>query len=407
MLLLCIGVCGIFYIQSCIIKYLFKKNDCIMTDARPTLSTHNFFKSLTDGDVTAARAHIKGPDVDLDGVRSLCGGVNVFELFASKSLNHLTPWLASNTPEELYSPVYRLEVLEFILEHKLAVVSPDVFLQHVLRGIDTDVDKVSSKEDHTVARMLDCAFNQNRYGIGVPTEQQWTEAYALMTWGYPDTTLTQALQSGWFDFMFKDIVADDLYNTFIQHNWQLERFLPKEVVKSMPWSGSSSIPGVFNTYERVMDVRPELFDWSDGQRRHIFGGVCKLIFNQWSTHVADKLLALAHENTDDTRVFIERINTMCSRHEKPSDQQVGVLLAILNHRPELLAEHIALTSEGRQWTVYDLFTQKQIFSPSWNSDSNSVQDFINAIEQLESARQQRMLSQHLSNAGVRSKTARI
>jgi len=378
-----------------------------MTDATPTLSTQHFFKSLTEGDVAAARTHIKGPDLDVNGVRSLCSNVNVFDMFAAKSLTHLIPWRSGTTPEELYSPVYRLEVLEFILEHKLAVVSPNVFLQHVLRGIDTDVDKVSAQEDHTVVRMLDCAFNQNRYGLGAPTEQHWMEAYALMTWGYPNRTLTHALQWGWFDFMFKDIVADDLYNTFIQHNWQLDRFLPKEVVKALPWSGSSSIPGVFKTYERVMEVRPELFDWSDWQRRNIFEGVCKLIFNEWSTHVADKLLARAHENTDDTRVFIERINTMCSRHEKPSIRQVGVLLAILNHRPELLAEHITVASEGCRWTMYDLFTQKQMFSQSWNSDGNNMRkDFINAIEQLESVRQQQMLRQHATPGKRRTKTAR-
>lgn len=376
-----------------------------MTDATPIFTMQNFFKSLTDGDVAAAHAYIKRPDLDVDGVRILCGGVNVFDMFAAKSLTHVIPWLASNTPEELYSPVYRLEVLEFILDHKLAVVSPDVFLQHVLRGIDIDVDQVSAQEDQAVVRMLDCAFNQNRYGLGAPTEQQWTEAYALMTWGYPDRALTQALQWGWFDFMFKDIVADDLYNTFIQHTWRLDCFLPKEVVKALPWSGGSSIPGVFNTYERVMDVRPELFDWSDSQRRNIFGGVCKLIFNEWATNVADKLLKFS--NTDDTGVFIERINTMCSRHEKPSVQQVGVLLAILNHHPELLAEHIAWASEDHQWTVYELFTQKQMFSQSWNSDSTSAQDFINAIEQLESARQQKLLNHHLNNVGARSKAARI
>lgn len=377
-----------------------------MIETTPTLTAQIFFNSLMNGDLLTAREHMKRPDLDVGGLRFLCTDINVFEAFASTSLDNLTFWRASNTPDQAYSPVYRLEVLEFILEHQLASVAPDVFLQQVLRGIDPDCDDVSPLEDQTVVRLLDRAFQQNLYGIATPIEQHLFEAYQRMTWGYYNGVLTHALQWGWFDFMFKDIVADDLYNTFIQNNWKLENFLPKVVIEAMPWRGSSSIPGVFNTYERVMDVRPELFDWSDTQRHHIFESVCNMILNEWATNVAEKLLPLNH--THDTGFFMERINDMVVRNQKILDQRGGVLLAILNRQPELLVERIAHTPDGQEWTVYDLLTQGDMFSKSWsNPDSTYAQDCINTIEQLESARQQRVLNQHVTNIGVRSKTARI
>lgn len=377
------------------------------TNTTSTPTAQDFFNRLMNGDL-GARGYLQRFNLDVDEVRNLCAKVNVFEVFASKSLDHLTLWRDSNTPEEAYSPVYRLEVLEFILEHQLARVAPDVFLQHVLRGIDPDFDEASPLEEQTVVRLLDRAFEQNLYGIAAPTEQQLIEAYQLMAWGYPIDVLPHALQWGWFDFMFHDVVADDLYTTFVQDRWQLKDFLPKAVIEAMPWSGGGSIPGVFNTYERVMDVRPELFDWSDAQRNTLFKGVCNMIVNLWATNVADKLLSLAHENPDDTGIFIEQINTMRSSNHKISSPNGGALLAILNQRPGLLAERIVNAPEGQEWTVYDVLIQGDLFFKPWsNPDSTYVQDCIDSIERLESARQQKVLAQHLSNAGMRSKTARI
>lgn len=379
-----------------------------MTNTPLTSNTQDFFNSLMAGDVLNARAHMRQSDVDTSELRNLCANVNVFEVFASKSLEHLTLWRDSKTPDEAYSPVYRLEVLEFILEHHLARVSVDVFLQNVLRGIDPDFDEASPLEEQTVVRLLERAFEQHLYGIAAPTEQHLIEAYQLMTWGYPIDVLPHALQWGWFDFMFHDVVADDLYNTLIQDRWQLKDFLPKSVIEAMPWGGGSSIPGVFNTYKRVMDVRPELFDWSDAQRNTIFKGVCNMIVNQWATDVAEKLLAFAHENADDTVVFIERINTMRLSNQKISAQNGGALLAILNQRPGLLAERVVNAPEGQEWTVYDLLIQGELFFKPWgNPDSTYVQACIDSIERLESARQQKVLTEQLANVGMRSKTARI
>lgn len=370
------------------------------------MTSQDFFNSLIVGDLFGAHAHMHRPDLDLDGVRVLCADVNVFETFASKSLDNLTSWRASNTPDEANSPVYRLEVLEFILENQLAEVASDVFLQQILRGIDPDCDEVSPLESQTVVRLLERAFEQNLYGIAAPTEQHLIEAHERMAWGYFNGVLTQALQWGWFDFMFQDIAADNLYNTLILDYWQLNNFLPKSVIKAMPWRGSSSIPGVFDTYERVMEVRPELFEWTETQRGNISKGVCHLILNEWGSRVAGKLLALT--NTDDTSVFMQRINDMALHNQKISENQGGVLLAILKHQPKLLAERIAHAPDGQEWTVYDLLTQKEMFSKSWsNPDSTYAQDCINTIEQLESARQQNVLNQHLSNVGVRSKMARM
>lgn len=375
-----------------------------MTETKSTVTAQDFFNSLMNGDLWAAREHMKHPDVD--GLRVLCADINVFEVFGSKSLDNLILWRDSNTPDEAYSPVYRLEVLEFILEHQLASVAPDVFLQQVLRGIDPDLDMASDLESQTVVRLLDRVFEQNLYGMAPPSEKHLIEAHERMAWGYFNGVLTRALQWGWFDFMFKDIAADDLYNTLIQDYWQLNNFLPKSVIKEMPWRGSSSIPGVFDTYERVMDVRPELFDWTELQRSNISKSVCNMIFNQWANNVAGKLLALT--NTDDTSVFIEKINDLLLRGQKIADQEGGVLLAILSHRPELLAERIAPAPDRQEWTVYDLLTHGDMFSKSWsNPDSTYAQDCINTIEHLESARQQRVLSEHVTNRGVRSKTARI
>lgn len=374
----------------------------------PVLTASEFFDYLLAGDALSLRGQMDHANFDLSGLRELCDAHgNIFDTFATNNLEHLSSWRESNTPDEAYSPVYRLDVLDFILQHHLAPVTPQAFLQHVLRGIDPDVDAVSPQEDATVVRMFDCAFNKHTYSISAPTPQQWIEAYQHIAWGYFDGVIDYTLTCGWFDFMLHDVNATNIHSSLLKkRGFALKDFLPTWVVDVMPWRGNSTIPGVFKTFERVMEIHPELFE-SSTLRNDIPQIVCDMISNRWASGVAHKLLQYI-DPTYSNQMFVDHINSM-NFHTRPmSKGQESVLFAVLRQRPDLLAERSAYAPKGQEWSLYDLFTKGSVFSNSWsNPDDTYERDCVNTIEELENARQKQVLSQHVTNRGVRSKTARI
>lgn len=374
----------------------------------PVLTASEFFDYLLAGDALSLRGQMDHANFDLSGLRGLCDAHgNIFDTFATNNLEHLILWHDSNTPDEAYSPVYRLEVLEFILEHQLATVTPQVFLQHVLRGIDPDFDAVSPQEDATVVRMFDCAFNKHTYSISDPTQQQWIEAYENIAWGYFNGVIEYTLACGWFDFMLHDVTATDIHASLLKkQGFELKDFLPKWVVDSLPWHGSSSIPGVFKTFERVMEIHPELFEPST-LRNDIPQIVCDMLSNTWASSLSHKLLQYI-DSTYSNEIFVDHINSMKFHTQHMSKGQEGVLFAVLSQRPELLAERSAYAPKGQKWTLYDLFTKGSVFSNSWsNPDDTYERDCVHTIEELETARQKLVLMEHVTNLGVRSKIARI
>lgn len=373
----------------------------------PVLTASEFFDYLLAGDALSLRGQMDHPNLDLSGLRGLCDAHgNIFDAFATNSLERLSLWRESNTPDEAYSPVYRLDVLDFILKHHLAQVTPQAFLQHVLRGIDPDFDAVSPQEDATVVRMFDCAFNKHTYNISAPTPQEWITAYEHIAWGYFNGFIDYTLTCGWFDFMLHDVTATDIHASLLKkQGFELKDFLPQWVVDSMPWHGSSSIPGVFKTFERVMEIHPELL--SDTLRTDIPQIVCDMISNKWASGVARKLLTHI-DPTYGNQMFVDHINSMKFHTQHMSEGQEGVLFAVLRQRPYLLAERSAYAPEGQEWSLYDLFTKGSVFFNSWrNPDDTYEHDCVNTIEELENARQKRVLMEHVTNRGVRSKTARI